>query len=243
MPGLSSLTDLDLSRNRLRGQLLREVGLLARLRSLNLRDNKLAGLPPSIAGCTALVELYLGRNQLSCLPPELGLLEALRTLELRDNRLTQLPAELCDLRLGLLDLANNDLRSLPAELGSMTSLRSLPLDGNPLKRIRRELVAGPISQLLKYLASRQADPDAAAGPPAGPPTRLGALHSASAARSGNVFGLDGAEMAAEAARKLKLGGVAAAAAAAAGGAAAGAGYGRGGGGGGGAGGGGGGGGE
>ncbi|GLC33883.1 hypothetical protein PLESTB_000814300 [Pleodorina starrii] len=213
MPGLSSLTDLDLSRNLLRGELLRQVGLLARVRTLNLRDNKLTALPPTIAGCSAMVELYLGRNQLANVPPELGLVSALKTLELRDNKITCLPPEICELRLGLLDLANNELRSLPPELGSMTSLRSLPLDGNPLKSIRREVVAGPISALLKHLASRQADADAAPTP--GPPGRLGSLNRP-VARSGNVFGVDEAALAADAARKLRLGGVAAAAAAAAG---------------------------
>ncbi|GIM15864.1 hypothetical protein Vretimale_18551, partial [Volvox reticuliferus] len=200
MPGLRSLTDLDLSRNRLRGELLREVGLLVRVRTLNLRDNKLVALPPTIAGCSSLVELYLGRNLLASVPPELGLISSLKTLELRDNKITSLPPEVCDLRLGLLDLANNELRSLPPELGSMTSLRSLPLDGNPIKSIRREVVAGPISALLKHLASRQADPDAPQS--VGPPGRLGSLNRP-VARSGNVFGIDEAALAADAARKLR----------------------------------------
>lgn len=76
--------------------------------------------------------------------------------------------------------------------------------------------AGPISNLLKYLQSRQADTNAY------PPRQQ-------AARSGNVFGLDEEALAAEAARKISL--VAAAAANAAApapsgyGASAGAGYG------------------
>mgnify|MGYP001806624363 CR=1 FL=1 len=65
----------------------------------------------------------------------------------------------------------------------MSSLRSLPLDGNPLKSIRREVVAGPISQLLKHLASRQAGEEGAP-PPGGPPGRLGSMNQG-AARSGN----------------------------------------------------------
>lgn len=56
----SSLTDVDLSRNRLRGELGREVGLLRRVRTLNLRDNRLTSLPPTVAGCSGLVELFLG---------------------------------------------------------------------------------------------------------------------------------------------------------------------------------------
>lgn len=55
-----SLTDLDVSSNRLRGCLCGEVGLLPRLRTLNLRGNRLGALPPGLAGCSALVELFAG---------------------------------------------------------------------------------------------------------------------------------------------------------------------------------------
>jgi hypothetical protein len=70
--------------------------------------------------------------------------------------------------------------------------------------------AGPISQLLTFLASRQADEEAAGS--AALPGRLGA-RQASGVRSGNLFGQDEAALAADAARKLRLGAAAAAAAA------------------------------
>lgn len=57
-----SLTDLDVSSNRLRGCLCGEVGLLPRLRTLNLRGNRLGALPPGLAGCSGLVELFAGED-------------------------------------------------------------------------------------------------------------------------------------------------------------------------------------
>lgn len=89
-----SLAELDLSRNALCGPLPREIGLLTKLCILRLRENRITALPPTLAGCVSLVELYVGCNQLSSLPPELGLLEEnLRTLELRGNKLVGVPEE------------------------------------------------------------------------------------------------------------------------------------------------------
>jgi hypothetical protein len=76
----------------------------------------------------------------------------------------------------------------------MTSLRSMPLEGNPLKQIRRELVAGPMSALMKHLESRI--PELAGGAGNGPSSAGGA------ARSGNLFGADEAQLAADAARMI-----------------------------------------
>ena len=48
-------------------------------------------------------------------------------------RLTSLPEAVCELKLGLLDVADNDLITLPPRLGRMTTLRALPYSGNPLR--------------------------------------------------------------------------------------------------------------
>jgi Leucine-rich repeat (LRR) protein len=60
LAGLVSLQELQLGGNQLRGQLPPELGGLARLRLLWLRDNHLTELPASIAGCTSLIELHAG---------------------------------------------------------------------------------------------------------------------------------------------------------------------------------------
>ena len=57
-----------------------------RLELLDLSQNGLLALPPSLGQCTALVELLLGSNQLTCIPDEAGQLSSLRTLDLGRNR-------------------------------------------------------------------------------------------------------------------------------------------------------------
>ena len=111
LSGLSNLTSLKLSQNLLEGQLPPEIGCLTRccnckpawrilerlggcadftgmhrLELLDLSQNGLLTLPPSLGRCTALVELLLGNNQLTCIPDEAGQLSSLRTLDLGRNR-------------------------------------------------------------------------------------------------------------------------------------------------------------
>ena len=39
-----------------------QVGLLSCLRVLNLRENRLTAVPPSISNCVSLIELHLGND-------------------------------------------------------------------------------------------------------------------------------------------------------------------------------------
>ncbi|GAX78678.1 hypothetical protein CEUSTIGMA_g6116.t1 [Chlamydomonas eustigma] len=197
----TSLSDLNLSQNALRS-LPSEIAMLKKLKVLNLKENQISVLPSSIGGCKGLVELHLGFNTLSSLPDSLSECSELKLIDVRNNKLQELCVGLCSLKLSLLDLTNNDLRTLPPQLGLMTTLRSLPLDGNPLKLIRRELVAGPISNLLKFLVSRL--PEEGASATAG---------GSAAVRSGNIWGENEAELAADMARKISLSAAAAEAAA------------------------------
>ena len=121
---------------------------------------------------------------------------------IRNNRLSELCAGLCSLKLSLLDLTNNDLRTLPHQLGLMVSLRSLPLDGNALKQIRRELVAGPISALLQFLQTRL--PTTTQQPGGGGGSGGGERAQGGETRSGNMWGVDEAQLASEVARKLSV---------------------------------------
>ncbi len=175
--------------------------------------NALASLPDSLSGCQELrtldvrfvsLEILFCRAMLylnTSLSPMIDLC--------RNNRLKEVCPGICSLKLSLLDLTNNDLRlvqmfvyrrkvveqcslffrrTLPPQLGLMSSLRSMPLDGNPLKLIRRELVAGSISNLLKFLVSRLPEDSA----------------PAALARSGNVWAADEAQLAADMARKITV---------------------------------------
>ncbi|XP_023642045.1 plant intracellular Ras-group-related LRR protein 6 [Capsella rubella] len=150
------LTELNASKNIL-GCLPQNIGSLSRLIRLDLHQNKISSVPPSIGGCSSLVEFYLGINLLSTLPAEIGDLSRLGTLDLRSNQLKEYPVGACKLKLSYLDLSNNSLTGLYPELGNMITLRKLVLVGNPLRTLRSTLVNGPTAALLKYLRSRLSD--------------------------------------------------------------------------------------
>ena len=84
------VTALNLSRNRLRGEIPAELANLTNLRELDLRDNRLEGqIPVELARLTNLERLVLRENELvGELPVELGNLASLRELDLFINRLT-----------------------------------------------------------------------------------------------------------------------------------------------------------
>ncbi len=131
------VSELDLSGNRLSGELPPELGDLSALTVLGLHENELRGpIPSAIGRLTALRELYLGGNALSGeLPSALGRLTALRELHLGGNALTGvLPVWLGDLQeLRELGLDRNQFSgSIPTELGKLTRLTRLYLDRNQL---------------------------------------------------------------------------------------------------------------
>ena len=105
------VAELDLDGKQLSGPIPSELGNLANLEFLSLRDNQLSGRIPS----------------------ELGNLDNLQALELHDNQLSgPIPSELGDLdNLELLYLDSNQLSgSIPSELGNLANLRALSLGNN-----------------------------------------------------------------------------------------------------------------
>ena len=125
LSGLHGLMSLNLSQNLLKGQLLPEIGCLTRcsigtsagrnlfrqtlsvakgdydhsgalrLELLDLSQNRLSALPPTLGQCTGLVELLLGSNQLTSIPDEAGQLNSLRTLNLCRNRCNTVQQNFC----------------------------------------------------------------------------------------------------------------------------------------------------
>ncbi|CAL4906747.1 unnamed protein product [Urochloa decumbens] len=89
----TSLQDLDLSRNRINGDLNEWLGTLPKkleLSHLNLDENNITGgIPPALGNMTSLWFLNLGHNQLTgAIPPELGKLHHLISLNLSYNQLS-----------------------------------------------------------------------------------------------------------------------------------------------------------
>nr|XP_043633353.1 receptor-like protein EIX1 [Erigeron canadensis] len=106
------LNYLNLENNHLTGEIPGTLGHLHQLQSLNLRGNKLSGIPASLMNLKYLEVLQIGRNELvGSIPKWLGNLSNLRDLNLRYNNLGgNIPYELCYLTLvQILDVAHNNL--------------------------------------------------------------------------------------------------------------------------------------
>lgn len=127
-PGSSKLFEtlgwLDLSANRLTGDIPAEMGLFSKLRYLNLSWN----------------------NFQSRMPPELGYFQNLTVLDLRNNLLNgSIPGDICDSgSLGILQVDGNSLTGpIPEEIGNCSSLYLLSMSHNNLN--------GPIPESISML--------------------------------------------------------------------------------------------
>ena len=128
------ITELNLTRNQLKGKLPPELANLTNLEVLDLGGNQLTGTVPTwLSSLTNLQELYLWGNKLTGeIPTELG---NLTILALSENELTgPIPRELSNLaNLTILDLYKNQLTGeIPADLSSLSNLTELYLHENQL---------------------------------------------------------------------------------------------------------------
>jgi len=108
-----------------------------RVIAIELSANKLTGnLPPEIGDFTALQKLVLSNNQIEgSLPAEIGKLSTLQILDLSWNAFqNQIPAEIGNMSsLTVLNLANNRFAgTLTAEIGKITTLKFIDLNSNQL---------------------------------------------------------------------------------------------------------------
>ena len=152
---LRMLEELEAGQNQLR-RLPDSIGGCSGLVRLDCRQNQLGGLPPSLIECVGLKELYVGINELTedCMPALGDGLPALAILDLSDNGLACASAAVGLRSLERLDLRNNELGVLDPRLGLLPKLRWVGLEGNPIRSLRRELVSGPCSELMKFLRTR-----------------------------------------------------------------------------------------
>ena len=132
------ITWLDLTANRLSGEIPRELGNLSFLYSLNLSQNRLGGqIPPELSKLSRLNNLTLSQSQLrGKIPTELANLSRLGSLNLSQNSLSgRIPPQLGNLfRLVTLNVAQNRLSGeIPPQLGNLSNLRYLVLYENRLR--------------------------------------------------------------------------------------------------------------
>lgn len=135
--GLDALI-LNISNNKLSGQIPAEVGKMCRsLQLLDASQNQISGsIPTGVGDLVSLVSLNLSQNLLQGqIPISLGQIRELKFLSLAGNNLTGLiPSSLGQLHsLEVLDLSSNSLTGeIPKDIGNLKSLTVLLLDKNKL---------------------------------------------------------------------------------------------------------------
>jgi Leucine-rich repeat (LRR) protein len=130
-----SLQLIDLSDNRLSGELSHTIGSLVELSKLNLGKNRLSGrIPSEILSCTKLQLLDLGSNSfIGEIPKELSLIPSLEiSLNLSFNQFSgEIPSQFSSLsKLGVLDLSHNKLSGNLDPLSDLQNLVSLNVSFN-----------------------------------------------------------------------------------------------------------------
>ncbi|XP_033126077.1 leucine-rich repeat-containing protein 69-like isoform X1 [Anneissia japonica] len=129
--GLRNLTFLNLNNNDLR-TVTPTINKLVNLQYLSLDGNNLTSLPSELCAISSLTELHAANNQLTALPLEIGFLVNLTKLYLQKNKIRELPEGIGKLyNLQVIDVAANDLRIFPTELHKLP-LQELYCEENPL---------------------------------------------------------------------------------------------------------------
>ncbi|KAM7533122.1 hypothetical protein Aperf_G00000123998 [Anoplocephala perfoliata] len=155
-----NLRDFNASNNGLQDMGLTSEPSASSLTVLNLNKNRLQGIP-NFTVFPKLIDLSLGDNRITSFQLE-GVrgLKDLTTLELSRNRISVVPdgipaalPNLCRL-----SLSNNDITVIPTELGFMDSLEVLSLSGNPLRSIPQSVLTGG-TQTLKDLLKERHKPE------------------------------------------------------------------------------------
>ena len=136
---------MDLDYNDLQGSIIDELCEITSLSELNLTSNKLIGvLPTCLGNMTSLRKFHIGSNRLTSeIPSSFWNLNDILEVNLSSNALTGIiPPEIKNFRaLVLLDLSRNQFSSnIPATISSLRTLETLSLAHNKLK--------GPIPKSL-----------------------------------------------------------------------------------------------
>jgi Leucine-rich repeat (LRR) protein len=129
------ITKIDLSNNEITS-VPPEIGLLANIAVLKLRNNKLSVLSRELFNCASLTHLDLSSNNISELDPAIGNLGLLIDLNLSSNHLGYLPPSICNCtRIQQFDVSDNSIEVMPERIGVMAGVLKLNLSNNRLREI------------------------------------------------------------------------------------------------------------
>lgn len=143
-----NLRTVDLSNNKIE-VLPPSIGNFLHMKSLTLNCNKITSLPCEIAKLKKLETLLLNGNQLRQLPATMGQLKALRTLSLAGNQFREFPPGLGTLRhLDLLDLSKNHIQAVPVEVSALQTIE-INLNQNQISFLSGEVSKCPRLKVLR----------------------------------------------------------------------------------------------
>ncbi|KAI4212706.1 MAG: hypothetical protein LQ351_004597 [Letrouitia transgressa] len=150
----SKLRTLDVSNNKLTG--LPAALCLPNLRTLNLSLNCITNMNSVVAmSAPHLTTFDISGNRISYLPPLQLKFPELEGLLANWNSITEISAEAAK-GLKTLELKSNDIKFLPPELGLLdqAGLTKLLVSGNPMRVPRRGILEGPTEGLMAWLRGR-----------------------------------------------------------------------------------------
>ncbi|XP_035227466.1 leucine-rich repeat-containing protein 57-like [Stegodyphus dumicola] len=114
-------------------ELFQVVGVL---RTLDLSNNKIGNIPPSIGQFTNLKNLSASQIRITSLPEEIGTLKKLETVNFSMNELTSLPSSFAQLvNLRTINLSKNKFTELPSVFSNMKRLELLDMSHNKLVEV------------------------------------------------------------------------------------------------------------
>mmetsp|Transcript_21431 Transcript_21431/g.48531 ORF Transcript_21431/g.48531 Transcript_21431/m.48531 type:complete len:1759 (-) Transcript_21431:232-5508(-) len=133
------IRSLEMRANRL-SRLPRTIGALNLLSELHLDDNELRELPQSAKNLHMLVALHIDNNQLDIWPPCLQYLTSITELFMNRNAIEVVPPECATMvHLRHLEVSGNRIYDLPPQVGGWTSLTKLKMDSNRLPALPETL--------------------------------------------------------------------------------------------------------
>ncbi|CAH1791481.1 unnamed protein product [Owenia fusiformis] len=145
---VKNLRTLDLSENKI-SSIPPSIGAFLMLKSLNLNQNRLGGLPNELSKLKKLESLLVSNNRLTSIPTAFVELKALRTVSLSHNQLKTFPLGFCGLKnLDVIDLSHNKILEIPHEVNNMQAIE-INLNQNQISRLSESIAECPRLKVLR----------------------------------------------------------------------------------------------